>query len=331
MKFFVASILMFSLTSGQVSICQNISKNEIKAAVTSIATLIEKNYVFADKGKTIADQLLTHYHGGRFDKVTNWKTFEPAVTEWLQHFSGDGHLYVRNDPKTVKDLMKSETRSADTNTKKAFTFDPFYFGEAAVEKNFGFTEVKILPTNVGYIKVSEINISAKSLPVLYAAMSFVSNTKALVIDLQDNGGGGSDVGPVFESFFLARGTPLLEFKSRSGSVIKEETVSWLTEKPYDKPLFILVNKGTASAAEAFAYSLQHYKRAVIVGQRSAGGANMNAWYPVNDQLYVSVSTGAPTLPGTNESWEQKGIVPDHGVEKGKEIEWILQSLNSAKK
>ena len=90
----------------------------------------------------------------------------------------------------------------------------------------------------------------------------------------------------------------------------------------------MLTKGQASAAEAFAYSLQNKKRAKIIGQQSAGAANMNSWYVVNEQIYVSVSTAAPTLPGTEESWEQKGIQPDHIVENGAEIEFILTSTKT---
>jgi C-terminal processing protease CtpA/Prc len=106
----------------------------------------------------------------------------------------------------------------------------------------------------------------------------------------------------------------------------DRTVLWLTEKKYDNPLYLIINKEAASAAKAFAYSLQNRKRAIIVGKPSAGAANMNSWYVVNDQIYVSVSTAAPTLPGTEESWEQKGIHPDQMVEDGIAIEYILRRL-----
>jgi hypothetical protein len=317
--------LIIFLTGTIVSITgfsQSLSKKELESAITTIAKLINDNYVFPEKGKQIATQLLQEYKNGRFNQISDWHTFDSITTQCLGNYSHDGHLYVHHDSKTVKELLAAQSQAADSNSPEQFSYDPFYYGREAIEKNFGFREVKILEENIGYIKLSEINISTKSLPVLFAAMEFISNTKALVIDLRDNGGGGSELGPVFHSFFLPKDIPLLEFKTRNGPSRIDKTVLWLTEKKYDRPLFIIVNKGTASAAEEFAYSLQNKKRAKIIGQQSAGAANMNSWYVVNEQIYLSVSTAAPTLPGTEESWEQKGIQPDHIIENGNEIEFI---------
>jgi hypothetical protein len=319
------SLLIIFLTctiSSITGFSQSLSKKELESAITTIAKLINDHYVFPEKGKRIATHLLQEYKNGKFNQIKDWNTFDSITTQSLRSFSHDGHLYVHHDSKTVKELLAAQSKGVDSNSTEQFSYDPFYYGSGAIEKNFGFREVKILEENIGYIKLSEINISTKSLPVLFAAMEFISNTKALVIDLRDNGGGGSELGSVFHSFFLPKDIPLLEFKTRNGPSSMDKTVLWLTEKKYDKPLFIIVNKGTASAAEAFAYSLQNKKRAKIIGQQSAGAANMNSWYVVNEQIYVSVSTAAPTLPGTEESWEQKGIQPDHIIENGSEIEFI---------
>ncbi|RPD39504.1 S41 family peptidase [Chitinophaga barathri] len=316
-------VLSFICLIFSCAVCaQSAGPKEIREAVNAIARHIGDNYVYPEKGKRIAAYLQQEYKKGTFASCNSWNMFDSLATHHLREFSHDGHLYVRNDPETVQGLREAERKGKDTT--KAFSYDAFYYGQKAVENNFGFREVSITGENIGYIKVSEINISSKSLPVLFAAMRFVAHTKALIIDLRDNGGGGSDVGAVFESFFLPKDVPLLEFRSRHGPPVLEKTVNWLTEPKYEQPLYILVNNRTASAAEAFAYSLQALKRAKIVGQPSAGGAHMNTWYVVNDQLIVSVSTAAPARPGTEESWERKGVQPDHLAEKGKEREYVLQ-------
>lgn len=321
--------VLFSVLFPKIGFPQTLSRKELESAFTKMSSLIDSTYVFPEKGRQIALQLLQDYKKGKFDGAGNWKEVDSLATHSLKLLSNDGHMYVRYDPKTVKELSAIERKSpageADTVGKSD---NPFFYGKDAATKNFGLREVMVMEGNIGYLKVSEINISEKSLPILFAAMRFVSGTKALIIDLRDNGGGGSAIGNVFESFFLPKDTPLLEFRTRTGIVESAKTVSWLLEKKYDNPLFIIINKGTASAAEAFTYGLQKHNRAKVVGQKSAGGAHMNSWYPINEHLFISVSTGAPTWPGTTESWEQKGIEPDHIVDIGNEINFVKNLLTS---
>lgn len=300
---------------------QNLTKQEIESSVGKIAELIKDNYVFPEKGKSIAARFSSEHATGKFDDAKNWQEFSLTATKVLRDLSGDGHLYVRFDPKQVKELLTTPGDAANSDGENSF-----FHGSDARERNYGFSEVKILDGNIGYLKLSEINISEKSLPTLFATMRFVSNTRALTIDLRDNGGGGSEIGAVFQSFFLPKNVALLEFRRRNGNVEISKTVSWLTEKKYDQPVYIIVNQKTGSAAEAFAYSMQSKKRAKIVGQPSSGGANMNSWYVVNEHIFVSVSTGAPVLPGTEESWEGKGVQPDFPIASGQEIEFVRRTV-----
>lgn len=308
---------------------QDLSKKELEPAIIKIAKLISDEYVFPEKGKLIATSLLREYKNGKFNQIKDWKAFDSIITQNLRRLSSDGHLFVRNDIKRVKKLLEAQSKVIDSNTTEQVIADPFFYNADAVNKNFGFLETKILDGNIGYIKLSEINISIKSLPVLFGAMAFVSNTKALILDLRGNGGGGSELGLVFHSFFLPNDIPILEIKTRNNLNTIIRTAAWLTEKKYENPLFIIVNKRTASAAEELAYTMQYKKRAIIVGQQSAGAANMSSWYVVNDQLYLSVSTAAPTIPGTTDSWEQIGITPDYIVEKGFEVEFIQQLIKKS--
>ncbi len=320
-KFLFACVLASFVFAADAR-AQNLTKKEIESGAGKIAALIKDNYVFAEKGKSIAESFSNAHSLGKFDAAKNWQEFSLEATKVLRDLSGDGHLFVRYDPKRAKELLTTPDDVSNSNEE-----DPFFHGIAAREKNYGFAEVKILSGNLGYLKLSEINISEKSLPTLLAAMRFVSYTRALTIDLRDNSGGGSEIGAVLESFFLPKNVTLLEFRSRAGNVEFSKTVSWLTENKYDRPVYIIVNQKTASAAEAFAYALQAKKRAKIVGQPSAGGANMSSWYAVNEHVYVSVSTGAPVLPGTTEeSWEGKGVQPDLLIAPGEEIEFIIRTV-----
>lgn len=320
---FAAFVVTCCAVSGSAQ-PKTVRGQEVSEAVAKIAELVGSNYVSEDAGRRIAAHLVREHSGGRFDSVKSWDEFAALSTKVLQTFSSDGHLYVGHDPKAVKDLLQT------TIKKDAEAESGFFHGEEARARNYGFDEIRVLKGNIGYVRLSQINVSEKSLPTMFAAFAFVTNTRALVLDLRDNGGGGSEIGPVLESFFLPKNTALLEFKSRGGQTTVEKTVAWVTREKYDNPLYIVVNKKTASAAEAVAFALQARGRAFVVGQPSAGAANMNTWYAVNDEVYVSVSTGAPALPGTNKSWEGVGVRPDHVTAPGGELEFIVRKLGESR-
>jgi hypothetical protein len=307
----IGLLILPQLASGQFA-----SQQEIDLSVRKIAALLNETYVHADQGEIFARRLLAKHKDGFFKKVRTWSEFDSLCTSFLQKISEDGHVFVRYDPARVAAL------NAAPRAEKVSARHPFYYSEKAVSKNFGFAEVRIMSGNIGWIRIDEINLSERSLPVLYAAMEFVSRTRALVIDLRTNGGGGSAVGCVIETFFLEKDIDLLEVHRRGMETMKLGTVPWLLEPQYDKPVFVLISSKTASAAEAIAFNLKRHKRAVIVGQRSAGAAHMNSLFPVNDNIFVSISTAAPTVPGTTENWERQGIDPDYVTEPGKEVEMV---------
>ncbi|TWF41614.1 peptidase S41-like protein [Chitinophaga polysaccharea] len=290
---------------------QELAPKEVARAVDSAAVLIKRHYVFADKGDAIANHLKAQYKAGAFNHLPSWKAFDSIGTTILHQFSQDGHLYMRYSPERVKGIRAQREESGGT--------DDFFHSPEAREHNYGFREVKILKGDTGYIKLDQINISAESLPVLQAAMAFVHRTKALIIDLRDNGGGGSEIDLVFEGCFLPAGLTLLESYGGTGPGEVDRTVAVDSAYRYDGPLYVLINKRTASAAEAFAYVMQAHRRAKIIGQASAGAANHNEFYVVNDQVFISVSVMAAVLPGTRNNWELKGVQPDVVTAPGEEM------------
>lgn len=308
---------------------QTISKNEKKEVCLKIAELIKFNYVIKEKGDQIAAAFIKEFKAGRFDFADNWKQLDSVISKSLNDISNDGHLYTSNNPEIVKQLKeekKGKKQKSEPEVKS------FFNDQEAYNNNFGFKKIEIIEGNIGYLELSQINISPESLNTLCATMDFVKNTQALLIDLRGNSGGGSTVGAVLETFFFEKDIELLEFKNRNGNTEMAKTVPWLLEERYTKPLYILINSKTASAAEAFAFALKHQARAIIVGEPSAGGAFMNKYFLVNDQLVLAVSNNAPFLPGTQFTWQGTGVKPDVSVDqreaKEKALELIYKELRN---
>jgi carboxyl-terminal processing protease len=92
---------------------------------------------------------------------------------------------------------------------------------------------------------------------------------SLVIDMRNNPGGREEEAVEIANFFLPRGKVIVTNKGRLTAM---NNVFKTTREPIDTeiPIAVLVNSGTASAAEILTGALQDYDRAVILGTRTYG-------------------------------------------------------------
>ena len=133
-KFTRAAILCLCIFSNIALPAQTLDKEEKAAAIRAIAGYIAANYVFPEKGGQIASHIQSVHFRGEFDKM---------VTESLQRFSGDRHLYVKNNPHEVRKLKLASGGGTETIGNE---------DEKDAEGNYGISESKVLTNNIGYLK-----------------------------------------------------------------------------------------------------------------------------------------------------------------------------------
>jgi C-terminal processing protease CtpA/Prc len=100
-----------------------------------------------------------------------------------------------------------------------------------------------------------------------------------------------------------------------------------------------MGKRTLSAPESFAYNLQALKRATIVGEISAGGANPGREFRITEHFVMFVPTGRAINPVTGSNWEGTGVKPDIEVPAAQALKAahlaalrkLLQTSTSARK
>jgi len=80
-----------------------------------------------------------------------------------------------------------------------------------------------------------------------------------------------------------------------------------------KDVYVLTSSHTGSAAEEFAYNLKNLKRATIVGERTAGGANPGDMVRLGDHFAAFIANGRAINPVTKTNWEGVGVEPDVAV------------------
>ena len=160
-------------------------------------------------------------------------------------------------------------------------------------------------------------------------MKFLENTENLIIDLRGNGGGYSGLMQYIMNHYFHGGPTHISTTYYSG---KEEIPSkdYSSDLVYgklkvDTPLYIIVDGNTGSASEFFAYTLQSFGKAIVVGQPTAGAAHKNSFYPLAKNFRISISTAAPINPKTNTNWELSGVQPDLVV-KDKPILRVMEII-----
>ena len=131
------------------------------------------------------------------------------------------------------------------------------------EINYGFSEVKILNGNIGYLNLRMFADTAYAKGAATAAMNFLFNTNAIIIDLRENGGGVPSMMQLLSSYFTDAKPVLLSnfYERETDSKTQLFTIETIDGKRItNKPLYILTSKNTFSAAEAFTYTLKHLNK-----------------------------------------------------------------------
>jgi hypothetical protein len=90
----------------------------------------------------------------------------------------------------------------------------------------------------------------------------------------------------------------------------EEFYSVPTPFAYSGKVVLLTSKSTLSAGESFVYNLQALKRATLVGESTAGGANAAGVVPLSAGLALMLSGGRTQHAITGTNWEGTGVKPD---------------------
>jgi len=164
--------------------------------------------------------------------------------------------------------------------------------------------------DIGYVKLGGFIQGATS-AVKSAISDLVEKTKGrrlrgLVLDLRNNAGGLLEEAISLADEFLDEGV-IVSVKNPSD---RDETYR-AKKGAYTFPVVVLINAGTASAAEILASALQENKRAVIIGERSFGKASVQTLlHPLLRRDYYIKLTVARYYGPSGRTIQVTGVIPD---------------------
>lgn len=282
---------------------QQLRMGEIRRIGERVAELVDSQYVFPDRRSRIAGRIRSRLRAGAYDDLTNPDSLAAVLTRDLRSASGDRHLYVEH------------LGDADRHAHAETDWDAWAQRERIEErrKNFGFTEARVLDGNVGYLRIVEFMHPDRGYGTAASAMRLLENTESMIIDVRGNGGGYGGLMDLILSYYFEPAPTHISTtytSDRSAIPMMAHTLPFVPgRRRVGEPLYILIDGKTGSAAEFFAYTLQAFEKATVVGEPSAGAAHRNSYFDVDERFRVSISTGAPVNPITGTNWEGAGVQP----------------------
>jgi hypothetical protein len=182
-------------------------------------------------------------------------------------------------------------------------------------RNHYFRAAEVLPGNVGYLDLDRFPLMPDAAPAADAAMLFMADVDAFILDLRGNPGGGEGMNQYLGSFFFADSVHLYSRYYRPDDQTREYwTRPGLPPVTLaDVPLLVLVDGRTGSAAENMAFNLQVTGRATLVGETTAGAGHSSTRMQLPAGFSMVVPIGRVFDPRTDRDFEGTGVQPDLAV------------------
>jgi C-terminal peptidase prc len=133
--------------------------------------------------------------------------------------------------------------------------------------------------------------------------------RGLVLDLRNNSGGLLNQGIRMADHFLTAGKTIVSVKNRNAA--EDEVYNATGGDLTSIPVVVLVNDGSASAAEIVASALQDNQRALVVGDRTFGKASVQTLFPplLQDDYYIKLTVARYYSP-SGRTLQVTGVTPD---------------------
>lgn len=265
---------------------------------------LKANYVFPETADRAAEAIHADARAGKYDGLTEGKEFARLLTEDLRPICKDAHLRIFYSADALPVRKQSSQPTAD-EIRQMMKFEKHV--------NSGVERVERLDGNLGYLELRGFMDPHSAARPIQAAMDFLADTDALIIDLRRNGGGDPATVRLLCSY-LFDPTPIHinDIYFRQGNQTTQFwTLRRIPGRRYlHRDIYLLTSRRTASGAEEFCYDLQNVKRATIIGEVTWGGANPGDRFRLTDHFSAFIPEGRAINPYTKTNWEGVGIQPD---------------------
>src|SRR5437899_1059753 len=150
----------------------------------------------------------------------------------------------------------------------------------------------LIRPGIGYMHVTGFNETTEH--EVADALDKMGDLKGLILDLRQNPGGLLNEGVGVADKFLRKGQLIVSHHGRSSPEKRYVAAHGNGGKEY--PLVVLVNRGTASAAEIVAGAIQDHDRGLVAGETTFGKGLVQTVYPLSENTGLALTTAKYYTP-----------------------------------
>jgi hypothetical protein len=270
---------------------------ERQRVIDGVIKNLNEHYVDREVAQKMAEALLAHEKNGEDNAVAEGTAFAALLTKQMRDVSHDLHLEVVYSGDRLPD-MGAPTAESAANYRRALE-----------RENCTFEAVRILPHNIGYLKLNSFPDVSICRSTAVAAMGSLNGANAVIFDLRDNRGGYPEMVMLIAAYLFDH--PEYMYNPREAPTERLWTRSPVAgSKLADKPVYVLTSETTWSGAEQFSYDLKMLKRATLVGETTRGGAHAGVFYRIDDHFGMGIPEVRAVNPFSKTDWEGVGVEPD---------------------
>lgn len=252
-----------------------------------------REYFDISLSKAVAEEIERRLDGGRYAGANVPAALAKRLTADFYELTKDKHIAVAlATPRAANSGGGGERRNVPTTA--------------------GFRRTELIAGNIGVFDLAFFMRPAEHRDALAAAMQVLQPADALIVDMRANGGGSPDTVALFISYLIeGTGQPLFEIVRRDGSkdIYTTELQAPATRNAR-RPIYVLTSARTFSGGEGLAFLLKELKRAVVIGEVTAGAANSGRSYQAGELFEITVPNGRVLSSIGRANWEGRGVTPD---------------------
>lgn len=278
------------------------SASENRAVVLSLAEALRERFAFRARGAAAAREIEAMERRGAFRNAGTAAELLTLIDTRIAPIVNDRHFRVRYmGPEIVSGFSEAPPSAEEVAA----------YHEEVRLRGGEISEVRWLSGNVGYLRINMFLDAEPSVEKLTAAMGMLADTGALIIDVR-GAPGGEPAGVANVIGHLVT--------ERTATVRTEDRFDPSTNRAYyaeprtpgftGKPVYVLIDGGTGSGAEEFAYDLQAMRRATLVGATTYGAATPGGFRPLAAGFAAFIPMQIVSNSVTGGNWEGVGVRPD---------------------